>query len=121
MEAKLQQASFKSEKAEFALNQKVQQLENEKKNLSAALKVHEEEKRVFKDREAKDHELAHKVKDLTSQLSKIKDEHKSEIDKIHHDYKLTITNMRTLHTSVTDFLRLLTYRLSRKRALLRII
>lgn len=41
-----------------------------------------------------------KVKDLNAQLAKLKEEQKSEIEKIHHDYKLTVANIKATYGTV---------------------
>ena len=104
LEHKLRDSCLKNEKKEFALVQKQQNLENEKKNLLAKLKVHEEEKKQLKDRELQDRDAGRKLKEMSCKLHKTQEDHEHELEKVHRDYQLTLKNMKALHLSVVLYL-----------------
>jgi len=100
LDSKYNSAVLKYEKNEIALQTKVQNLETEKKNMAVMLKLYEEEKKALKDKEATEYELHSKIGELRYIVEKQKEEHQKEIEKIHHDYALTIKNFKKLSETV---------------------
>ena len=90
------------EKNDAALNQRVQNLESEKKNTSLILKLYEEERKQHKEKVSGQSELQGKVTELKDVLEKQSDEHRKEIEKIHQEYAQKITNMRFFSESVNS-------------------
>jgi len=91
------------EKNDAALNQRVQNLESEKKNTSLILKLYEEERKQHKEKVQGQSELQVKVTELKEVLEKQGDEHRKEVEKIHQDYAQKISNLRFFSESVSNF------------------
>ena len=82
------------------MQQKLQSLENDKKNVSMVLKVYEEERKQYKDKELNQNELQSKITELRYLLEKQTGDQRREVDKVHHDYTQTINNIKSLAESV---------------------
>lgn len=93
----MQQLGAQHKKAEQALTQNIHRLENENKSLTTNLKKVED---TSKKTVEKSHGLEAQVKDLTLILAKTKEDHAAETQRIQNEYKLTISNMKTLFASV---------------------
>lgn len=55
----------------------------------------------MKDKEANEYELHSKIGELRYLVEKQKEDYKKEIEKVHHDYSVTIKNMKKLAESVS--------------------
>jgi len=100
IDIKYNQTAIYYEKNDAALHQRLQTLEEEKKNANVVLKLYEEERRNFKEKENTQHELQAKLAELRHILEKQTHEYKREIDKVHHEYTETIQNLKSYHEAV---------------------
>jgi len=95
IDIKYNQTAIYYEKNDAALHQKLQSLEEEKKNSSVMLRFYEDERRSFKEKEQTQHELQAKVAELRHVIDKQTNDHRREIDKIHYEYTETIQNLKS--------------------------
>lgn len=82
------------------MQQKVQNLENEKNHLGLVLKLYEDERKQQKERQPDQSDLQTKLDGLRYVLENQKDENRKAIEKVHYEYRQTINNMRLLAESV---------------------
>jgi len=82
------------EKSDSTLQQKVQNLENEKKNLTAITKLYEDERRQYKGKEMEQTDFQSKVNELRDLLDKQGGDHRKELDFLHKEYAQKINNMK---------------------------
>lgn len=100
LETKYNLSILHYEKSDAALQQKVQNLENEKKNVSMVLKLYEDERKQFKDKEFNQNELESKLSEVRYLLEKQANDHHKEIERLNRDYAQNISNIKQFAESV---------------------
>lgn len=93
----MQVLKLNNEKSEYAMSQKIGQVEKEKQALIAELRQAEAEKSGLKETIIK---LENRIRELTSALQQRKEEHLCEIEKVKNENMLMVANMKALHSSV---------------------
>ena len=100
MDNKYNQMVIRYEKNELFFQQRINHLDSEKRNLSVMMKLYEEEKKQFKDKENLEFELHSKIGELNFRVERQKDDHKKELDKLHYDYNIIIINLKKIFDTV---------------------
>ena len=100
LEAKQNHLILHYEKNEVALQQKVESLENEKKNVALVLKLYEDERKQFKEKELNQNELQSKLSEVRYLLDKHQNDHRNELERVRAEYAQILTNTKSLSESV---------------------
>ena len=104
LETKYSSVSLQYEKNDVTQQQKIQNLENEKKNISLVLKLYEDERKQYKDRELNQNELQSKLNEVRYLLERQSGEHRKEIEKVQQENTLVINNLKALAESVSLYI-----------------
>jgi len=100
LDAKCNNVTLHYEKNDATLQQKLQNLENEKKNLTVIAKLYEDERKQYRGKEIEQTDFQSKINELRDLLDKQGDDHRKELDKIHKEYAQKINNMKYFSESV---------------------
>lgn len=98
---KYNQTAIYYEKNDAALHQRLHSLEEEKKNTSVMLRLYEDERRNFREKEQTQHELQAKVAELRHVIDKQTNDYRRDLDKVHSEYTETIQNLKSYHDNVS--------------------
>jgi len=99
LEKKCNQTVLHYEKQDVILQQKTLNLENEKNNISLVLKLYEDERKQYKEKEFNQNELQSKITELRYLMDKQSNDHRVELERVHSEYKQTVTTLTKLFES----------------------